>query len=280
MNIILMLSLLLSFFTPFQHRCQAQDINIMSYNIRFDNPSDGKNAWKYRSDKVAAIIRFYDTDIVCVQEALHPQIEDLLDRLPEYIFSGLGRDDGKKAGEYSAIIFDKKRFLLKNEGTFWLSPTPDIPSRGWDAAILRICSWSKLYDRKTGREFYVFNTHFDHMGEIAREESAKLILKKIDEISKDHPTILCGDLNAIPGSKTIKIIAEKLSDCRHISKEPSYGPEGTWNAFDYNSPLDVRIDYIFADKRTEVLKYGVLDDSINQRFPSDHLPVFVKLKFR
>jgi endonuclease/exonuclease/phosphatase family metal-dependent hydrolase len=258
----------------------GQSINVMSYNIRFDNPADGKNAWQYRKEKVTAMIRFYDTDIICVQEALHHQIKDMLEELPGYDFSGLGRDDGMISGEYSAIFFDKKRFSLQKEGTFWLSPTPDIPSKGWDAAILRICSWAKLNDKNTGSEFYIFNTHFDHIGEHARRESAALILDKIYAIANDGPVILCGDFNATPGSKTINIITEKLRDCRYISQENPYGPEGTWNAFDYNSPLDVRIDYIFVDKNAEVIKYAVLDDAINQRFPSDHLPVFVKIQLK
>lgn len=280
MKIILLMSLFMSVFSSFPDQCLGQSLNIMSYNIRFDNPADGINAWPNRRDKVAAMIRFYDTGIVCVQEALHHQIEDLLNRLPDYSFSGQGRDDGKNAGEFSAIIFDKKRFSLEDEGSFWLSPTPDIPSKGWDAAIVRICSWVKLHDKYSGREFYVFNTHFDHMGETARQESAKLILKKIHEISEHHPALLCGDLNATPDSKTINTIAEKLSDSRNVSQEPPYGPEGTWNAFDYNSQLNSRIDYIFVDDNAEVIKYAVLDDAFNLRFPSDHLPVLVKLHMK
>lgn len=258
----------------------SHTINLISYNIRFDNPADGINAWPNRKTWVADLLRFYDADIVCVQEALHHQLDHLLQQLPQFSYSGLGRDDGKQAGEYSAILYDHNRFKLLDEGTFWLSPSPEIPSMGWDAAVIRICSWAKFADKKSEQSFFVFNTHFDHVGVQAREESARLIMRMIQEIAGNSPVILAGDLNAEPNDEAVKLITAQLHDAYEASKEPPYGPYGTWNAFDYNSLLDRRIDYVFVSDKFIMLKYAVLSDAKDQRFPSDHLPVFVRVKVR
>lgn len=259
---------------------QTGNLNLMTYNIRFDNPDDSLNAWPNRKDKVAAMIRFYDADIVCVQEALHHQLLDMEERLPGFFFSGVGRDDGRQQGEYSAILFDTTKFHLTDEGSFWLSQTPELPSLGWDAACIRVCSWVRLKPVESEEVFFVFNTHFDHVGTAARENSAALIVAKIPEIAGNFPLILTGDFNAEPGDVVIQTISTKIHDTYHISEEPPYGPFGTWNAFDYTSPLDRRIDYVFVSSQIEVIKYGVLTDSDNHRFPSDHLPVLVRLAVR
>jgi endonuclease/exonuclease/phosphatase family metal-dependent hydrolase len=263
------------------YSCQTQttetEFNLISYNIRFNNPDDGINAWPNRKIWVADLLRFYDADIVCVQEALHHQLEDLLEQLPQFRYSGIGRDDGKQAGEYSAILYNQNRFTLLDEGTFWLSPTPETPSMGWDAAVIRICSWVKFNDILSGQSFYVFNTHFDHVGVQAREESARLIIRSMEETAGEFPVIIAGDINAEPNDLAVQTITARLHDAYKASREPAYGPYGTWNAFDYNSPLDRRIDFVFVNDKIEVLKYAALSDAKNQRFPSDHLPVFVRL---
>jgi endonuclease/exonuclease/phosphatase family metal-dependent hydrolase len=264
--------------------CQRHTVetgfNLITYNIRFDNPADGINAWPNRKAWVADLLRFYDADIVCVQEALHHQLDDLLQQLPQFKYSGIGRDDGKQAGEYSAILYDHKRFKLLDQGTFWLSLSPEIPSMGWDAAVIRICSWAKLKDKQAGKAFFVFNTHFDHVGVMAREESSMLILRMINEIAGGSPVILAGDFNTEPHDEAVKVIIAQLHDTFVSSKEPPFGPYGTWNAFDYNSPLNRRIDYVFTNDAWDVIKYATLSDSRDQRFPSDHLPVFVRLKLK
>jgi len=256
----------------------CQEFTLMSYNIRFDNPGDSLNAWPNRKDKVAAMIRFYEADIVCVQEALHHQLLDLEERLPGFTWSGVGRDDGKQQGEYSAVLFDQNKFKLLDEGSFWLSETTEAPALGWDAACIRVCSWVKLKPAGSEEVFFVFNTHFDHVGTIAREKSASLILKQIKIIAGGFPIILAGDFNAEPDDVVIQTISSELNDSYQITIEPPYGPFGTWNAFDYNSPLDRRIDYIFVNDQFIVKKYGILTDSEEQRFPSDHLPVMVWLE--
>lgn len=255
-----------------------QPINIITYNIRLNVASDGINAWPNRKDNVKALVRFYDADILCVQEALPEQFDDLLAN-SNFDVVGVGRDDGKRKGEFSAVYFNKDRFVKKDGGTFWLSTTPDVPSKGWDAALNRICSWVKLYDKSNKREFLVFNTHYDHVGVQARIESAKLIKKKIQEIAPTLPVVFTGDLNVTPETEAIATIKSFLIDTKDISIEPPYGPTGTFNAFKWDSPLKDKIDYVFVNKAFKVQKFAVLSDSKDQRYYSDHLPIFVRLFF-
>lgn len=254
-------------------------INIMSYNIRYNNPGDGENAWPNRKDWVKELVEFYDTDILCVQEALNEQVEYLLTD-SRFALEGVGRDDGKTKGEYTAIFYDKGRFRKRQSGTFWLSETPDVPSKGWDAQIVRICTWIKLYDTTTRKEFFVFNTHYDHRGLLARDKSSELIKRKITEIAGKLPVILTGDLNTSPQTQPIAVLKTFLKDAKEISKAKPYGPEGTFNAFKFDAELKERIDYIFVNNQVEVLKFAVLSDSKDQRYPSDHLPVLVKIQIK
>ncbi len=254
----------------------ANQINIMSYNIRYNNPGDGVNAWPNRKEMVKGLVQFYDTDILCIQEALADQVDDLLLN-SDYALEGAGRDDGKRAGEFSAILYNKNRFKKLNGGMFWLSETPEKPSKGWDAAILRICTWIKLSDKLTKKEFFVFNTHYDHVGVAAREKSSVLIKAKINEIAGGSKVILTGDLNVTPEKSAVATLKTFLNDAKEVSHQPAYGPEGTFNGFKFDAALKERIDYIFVDKTIKVLKFGVLSDSKELRYPSDHLPVFARI---
>lgn len=255
-----------------------QPINIITYNIRLNVASDGVNAWPNRKDNVKALVKFYDADILCVQEAL-PEQFDYLSENTDFDVVGVGRDDGKRKGEFSAVYFNKNRFVKKDGGTFWLSPTPDVPSKGWDAALNRVCSWVRLYDKSNKKEFLVFNTHYDHVGVQARIESAKLLKQKIQKIAPKLPVVFTGDLNVTPETEAIATIKSFLTDSKEVSIEPPYGPDGTFNAFKWDSPLKNRIDYVFVNKAFKVQKYAVLSDSKDQRYYSDHLPVFVRLMF-
>jgi endonuclease/exonuclease/phosphatase family metal-dependent hydrolase len=257
---------------------KKQPINIISYNIRLNVKSDGINAWPNRKDNVKALVKFYDADILCVQEALPDQFDDLLAN-SDFDVVGVGRDDGKRKGEFSAIYFNKNRFTKRDGGTFWLSLTPEVPSKGWDAALNRICSWVKLYDKSNKKEFIVFNTHYDHVGVQARIESAKLIKQKIQEIAPKLPVVFTGDLNVTPETEAIATIKSFLIDTKEITIEPPYGPTGTFNSFKWDSPLKDKIDYVFVNKAFKVQKFAVLSDSKDQRYYSDHLPVFVRLFF-
>lgn len=256
-----------------------QNINVISYNIRMNTASDGENAWPNRKENVAALVQFYDADLLGVQEALPEQFDYLKANLKDFEAFGVGREDGDRKGEFSAIYFNKKRFVKKDGGTFWLSATPEKVSKGWDAALPRICTWVKLYDKNTKKEFMFFNTHYDHVGVQARIESAKLIKQKIQEIAPKLPVVFTGDLNVTPETEAIETIKSFLSDAKEVSIETPYGPIGTFNGFKWGAPLKNKIDYIFVNKGFKVQKFGVLSDSKDQKYYSDHLPVFAKLYF-
>jgi len=260
----------------------AQQMNIITFNVRFNNPSDGINAWPNRVEMVSGLLKFHEPDIFGFQEALIGQIEDIQNTLPDYEWFGVGRDDGKKEGELSPIFFNKTKFILIKNGTFWLSETPEKPSKGWDANLNRIVTWGKFKSKVTGKQFIVFNTHFDHRGNEARKNSAFLIRDKIKEISGNQglPVILTGDFNLYPESEPIGLIKTFMDDSREVTETPPYGPLGTFNSFDWDAPMERRIDYIFVQGAIKVLKYAVLTDSKDKRWPSDHLPVFARVQLK
>lgn len=248
-----------------------------SYNIRLNTSGDGINAWPNRKEEVKALIRYHEFEIFGVQEAFIGQINDLLE-MEEFAYTGHGRDDGKEAGEHSSIFYNKSRFTLLESGDFWLSETPAVPGKGWDATCCnRICSWAKFRDQDTKRQFYFFSVHFDHQGVKARQESGKLMVQMIKEIAAGYPVICVGDFNSTPDTEQIKTMQTLLKDAWQVTEMAPYGPVGTFNGFDFNAPMKERIDYIFVSKNIRVLKYGVLTDSKSQRYPSDHQPVVAKL---
>ena len=221
----------------------------------------------------------YSPSIIGIQEGLLNQIQYIDSSLINYDYVGVGRDDGKEKGEFCAIYFDTTRYVLLKNSTFWLSETPETISVGWDAALERICTYGLFKDRITKKEFWVFNTHFDHMGIIAREKSSGLILKRIKKINRQSlPVILMGDFNAIPNSPPVEEILTELSDALQISTEKLHGPGGTFNGFNEDLPIEKRIDYIFT-KNLKVLSYTHVNDRLeNNRHISDHLPVMIKIK--
>ncbi|GAB3738057.1 endonuclease/exonuclease/phosphatase family protein [Spirosoma lituiforme] len=278
---LLLLLLLGSSLTPMTTFAQKDTpITVATYNLRYNNKGDGINAWPNRKESVKALIQFHEFDLFGTQEALRDQVNDVAE-LPEFAFIGAGRDDGKEAGEHSAIFYKKDRFKVLQSGNFWLSETPDKPGKGWDATCCnRICSWAKFNDLKTKKDVYFFSVHFDHQGVEARRQSGKLMVEKIREIAKNTPVILVGDFNSTPETEQIKTIQTLLSDSRSVTKLAPYGPEGTFNSFKFDAPLKDRIDYIFVSKQFDVLKYGVLTDAKEQRYPSDHQPVVAKVVFK
>ncbi|MEA3460665.1 MAG: endonuclease/exonuclease/phosphatase family protein [Bacteroidota bacterium] len=256
-----------------------EPVELITYNIRMNTSGDGEHAWPYRKDDVAALFRFHRADIFCVQEALPEQMDDLDAAFPDFTYEGIGRDDGKREGEFSAVFYNHKRFKKLDGGTFWLSETPEACSFGWDAACRRVCSWVKLKDEVTGEILQVFNTHFDHRGEVARRESAQLILDKIEEISEGKGrVVLCGDFNLSPGSEPIALIGSKLQDAFLVSEQPPYASVATYHGFTYDDPPKERIDYVFVSNDLKVLRYGGLTDSRDRSFFSDHLPVLVTIQ--
>lgn len=279
---VLILGVILAFSfvnTSFGQRKENIPFNVITYNIRMNTPDDGVNAWPLRKDKVAALLKFHQADIFNVQEALTEQMNDLESSFPDFDHVGVGRDDGKTAGEYMAIFFRKSRFEKLNDGMFWLNETPDKPGLGWDApSDIRDVTWIKLKDKISKRAFYVFDTHFDHRGVKAREESAKLILKSIKEINKENlALVLTGDFNCKKNSIPIQLILKELNDAQDKSLTPPYGQEGTSGGFNVKL-MPNKIDFIFINDKVTVLRHGILSDSFGLFYPSDHLPVLVEVK--
>ncbi|MBD0256980.1 MAG: endonuclease/exonuclease/phosphatase family protein [Cytophagales bacterium] len=262
-----------------QHSFAQQNtpLVVASYNLRYHTANDGVNAWPNRKEMVKNLVRYHAFDLFGTQEGLRPQLNDLAE-LEEYAFVGKGRDDGREAGEHSAIFYRKDRFRLLQSGDFWLSQTPDRPSLGWDATCCnRICSWARFKDLRTDREFYLFSAHFDHQGVEARRQSGKLMVEKIRQIAGTAPVVFAGDLNSTPDTEQVQTLQTFLQDAFQVSAAPPYGPAGTFNGFKADAPLENRIDYVFVSKGIRVLKYGVLTDQLQQRYPSDHLPVVAEI---
>lgn len=259
---------------------KAQHIKVATFNIRLYNNRDTGNLWVDRAPFVASLIRFHDFDVFGVQEAYKNQLEDMSKSLPEYDRYGVGRDDGKDAGEHSSIYFKKDQYKLLKSGDFWLSESPNVPGKGWDATCCnRICSWTYLEDVKTRKKFYVFNVHFDHQGVIARRESAKLMVQKINEIAGNQPVVLTGDFNGNRSSELYQILSNSvlLSDSYYGVKFP-YENNASFNGFKTPKGTDV-IDHIFISKHFTSTKWGILTDTYFGKYPSDHFPVVTYLKF-
>jgi len=262
----------------------AKNLRVMTFNIRYNEPRDGVNAWANRKTKVADVIRFHKADLVGVQEALSDQLKDLEKLLPDFAWCGAGRTDGKTSGEYSAILYRKSRFKLVETKTFWLSETPEkAGSKGWDANLPRIVTWAKFQDLKTKKTFYHFNTHFDHIGKQARTESSKLVLAQIPKIAGKFPFVVTGDFNAKEDTNVYRILTGKenagnfkLTDARYVSKNGHFGGDSTFNEFKELIPA-MKIDYIFVGDKTQVSEHGVLSDRWDGLWASDHLPVLAEI---
>lgn len=269
---------------PYNLHAQQESLTVMTYNIRYDNPDDAPNNWDNRKEKVANLIQFYEPAFVGTQEVLFHQLTDLDNALSHYQWIGQGRDDGKEEGEFSALFYDSRKVELvaESDSTIWLSKTPQEPSKNWDAALPRIVTWGEFEVKSTGQHLFVFNTHFDHVGETARAESAKLILKTIGEVAEDKPVILTGDFNVTPDDPPYQIlISSFLKDAMHASKLPHTGAKFTYSGFEVNAPTDGnRIDYIFINDRVEVLKHATLTPIRDGYFLSDHLPVVAEINLK
>jgi len=259
----------------------SQDLKVMTYNIRLSLESDKENSWDNRKEEALALMNYYHPDYFGVQEAVPQQMTDIKTNLKDYDYVGVGRDDGKNQGEYSAIFYDKTKLEVTKSGTFWLSETPEKPSKGWDAAYNRVCTYAFFKIKKTGKQFLAMNLHFDHVGDVARVNSAKLILEKIKELNPENlPLTLTGDFNLTDDSEPIKIISKSLDNAFYHSKKPHYGPVGTFTAFDVNTIPKERIDYIFV-KGFDVFSNRTINDRReNLLYPSDHFPILAEIKFK
>jgi endonuclease/exonuclease/phosphatase family metal-dependent hydrolase len=244
---------------------------LATYNIRC--PIDkGANAWTSRVERVRGLIRTHGFELLGLQEATSNQIDDLLS--PEWGYVGVGRDDGQRGGEHSCIFFKKARFDVRESGTFWLSETPEVPgSKSWDTACPRICTWARIADTRTGKEFFYFNTHLDHMSALARENGMALILKRLATIAKGKTVFLTGDMNATPDTEPIKKAAAVLREAAKITRTPHAGPVATSNGFKFDKVHTAEIDHIFVSEKVRVLTHTTVDDSKDGLYPSDHFAV-------
>lgn len=263
---------------------EEKHFRIMSFNVKGIEEEKSEDSWCLRKNYIASMIRFHRMDVIGFQEPHWNHIEDLNNLLPEYGWYGIGVNDAKKEGSFNAIFWKKQRFSLINQGFFFLSPTPDVPALGWGAYFVRGVTWCKLFDKKAKGAFYIFNTHFDYHSLEARNESACLLLKKIKEIANDCPYVVVGDFNLFPslhGMETYKILTKKdLIDAQKATHFPHHGPTGSWSGFKKAGDPGIKPDYIFVKKKgTKVISHGILSDTFDGRFPSDHLPVVAEICF-
>jgi len=280
--LIILLAALLAL--PAAAKNGADRFSAMTYNIRLDLASDGDDAWPHRRKALTVLVAYYAPDLVGMQEVLLHQKQEIEADLPLYRFVGVARDDGKQAGEYSMLGYRTDRFALLASGTFWLSQTPDRPGKGWDAAYPRIASWARLKDRTASQTLLVVNTHFDHIGQVARVESAKLIRHWIgDHRQPGDAVVLTGDFNSPTGSPPYAaIVADTpgliaLHDTQDISRTPHFGPSGTFTAFKIEQVEPSPIDHIFVSDGVTVLRHATLTQQEGGKLPSDHYPVLADL---
>ncbi len=265
---------------------QSEKLTVMTWNIRLDTPDDGMNQWQFRRDALCDEILMRKPDVFGVQEAKSNQMTDMRKRLKGYKSIGVGRDDGKKGGEFSAVFYSKKIVKPVRSGTFWLSETPDIPgSRGWDAACNRIVTWAEFRQKASGKHFVMLNTHFDHMGEEARVQSALLIIKKLREIAGKQPIILTGDFNVTSKHKAYRILTFSeneytLSDSRIRADASVTGPDFSFVGFDPAFTPTELIDFILVTWDFKVNASEIYDFRTTGKYLSDHLPVITELEFR
>ncbi len=244
-----------------------------SYNIRYDNKGDVKlrNGWEQRAPVIAGLIQFHDFDVLGTQEGFRHQMEDLCRLLPDYGCSMHGREDGKEAGEQMGIFYKKAKYELLEEGCFWLSETPEVPGKGWDASLPRICGWAKLKRKMDGKTFLTCSVHLDHVGTVSRKEGIALVLRRIELMAGDGPVYLTGDFNSDQNSEGYRLIesSPRFSDTFNTATI-RYAQNGTANKFDPNAMTQSRIDHIFVGEGVAVRRYGVLTDSY--RIPANPDP--------
>lgn len=277
MKSITILTIILSMF--FYQNIKSQEMKVMTYNIRYDDFKDTETSWSQRKDLLGKQLKFYNPDIFGTQEGLINQLQYIDIVLTDHQYVGVGRDDGKIKGEFCSIFYNFRKFKVIKQSTFWLSPTPDTVSMGWGSKFNRICTYALFQNIESKKFLWVFNAHFNHIADLARENSAKLIIERINSLNvKQYPVILMGDLNLEPQTAPIQYLSSVMNDSRFNSPDLVFGNEGTFNGFEFNKPLKSRIDYIFTSKdKFKIRKYAVLSDSKNCMYPSDHLPVYVEM---
>lgn len=263
-------------------------ISALSFNIRYGTAKDGENHWEKRHPLVFNVFNDHAPDVAGLQEALDFQIDEILEAHPQFDYVGIGREPGGE-GEFCAILYLKEKFDVLESDTFWLSDTPETPSASWGNNLVRICTYARFRQRSNGKTFYVFNTHFDHQSENARERSALLIAERIAlRPHQDEPYILMGDFNAGEDKQTILTLLGKAPPSPHFKAaplvdtfrvlHPNADNVGTGNKW-IGRTTQAKIDYVFVASTTQVLEAEIIHDNENGRYPSDHFPVKATLRF-
>jgi len=265
---------------------EHSDIKVMSFNIRYGTTDDGENHWNYRKTLVYDVIRQHSPDVIGLQEALRFQIDEIKNNIAGYEEIGQGREGGEE-GEYSAILYRTKRLRVDESGTFWLSDSPEVPSKHWGNACIRICTWGHFIDRKSGSAFYLYNTHLDHQSQASREKSVRLIAERIHTRQYGDSFILTGDFNAGEQNPAVRYLtaAEKGQNGSPVVMKDTYRllhPDaedvGTFNAFK-GTKTGEKIDYIFVAPETRVLSADIIQMDKDGQYPSDHFPVTADIRF-
>ena len=269
-----------------KEKANAATVRVMSFNIRYGTAKDGENHWDKRKGMVLDTIRAYDPDLLGMQEVLADQADFLQKELPGYGFVGGGRDDGKRGGEYSPIMFKRDRYEPLASGQYWLSPTPEaVGSKGWDAALPRVMTWAKLKDKSTGVTLMFFNTHWDHVGKVARVESGKLMRRLIEEKRDDLPVIVTGDFNSTEDSPQYQTLTAgdgagvKLADAHRVVHPQRQKDEATFNGFK-GIREGSRIDWVLHSPEWVARGAAIDRTQKDGRYPSDHYPVTAELELK
>jgi endonuclease/exonuclease/phosphatase family metal-dependent hydrolase len=269
------------------------ELTVMSFNIRYGTADDGENRWERRRDMLFDLLRDEHADIVGLQEALHFQIQEILEAVPRYRSVGVGRDDGKEKGEYSNILFDRERLEVLDSGTFWFSDTPDVPaSRSWGNRIPRICTWARFRPTAGGEVFFVYNVHLDHESQPSRERSVAALAEAIARRRPaGEPVIVTGDFNVDEQNRAIRWLlgergvdgmpprpqgVELVDTFRRL--HPDATGVGTFTGFTFGNVNERKIDYVLVEPRIEVREARILHASRDGRYPSDHFPVTARLR--
>ena len=267
-----------AFLLPQFALAQSGELKVMSYNIRLSSANDGTNSWIYRCGATIEMLEDQKPDVFGVQEALKDQIDLLEEFAGNYDYVGVGRDDGKKDGEYMAIFWNRKAVKLVDWGTFWLSETPEEPSMGWDAACKRTATWALMKDKRSGKRFYFVNTHLDHVGVEARKNGLKLIVDRIGEINPEgYPMVLTGDFNIKPTAPELKDLDARMKSARKFAaKTDSHQTFNNWG----KAKADEIIDYIYYSGFSSCLEYQTVTKKYyNFKYISDHYPIIARLIF-
>jgi endonuclease/exonuclease/phosphatase family metal-dependent hydrolase len=275
-------SLLLAFAltqTPAPQPAQVAPLTVMSFNIRYGTANDGDNHWLKRREQVFALLREQQADVVGLQEALHGQIDEILSAVPGYGYVGVGRSDGRRAGEYAAILYRAARLQVRRSDTFWFSDTPGVvKSTSWGNQIERICTWAYFEDRE-GPAFYLYNVHLDHQSQPSRERSVALLLARIGERDPRAPVVVTGDFNAGEGNPAAVAMRASFRDSFR-ALQPDAKEVGTFNGFKIGQTAGEKIDFVFVEPGTEVLEAAIVRTSRDGRYPSDHFPVTARIRLR